>query len=132
MAEETAPAPDDWVNSTADSILNVIDTVRTKGTDNVVRVARGIVFGLVAVVLLIAALIMSVAVLVRMLDAYLPIGDGVGDATWAAYLFLGALLSIVGFGLWGIRKTDNMLRLQITGVIDVVIVVVVGCYAAFG
>ncbi|MFT5202566.1 MAG: intracellular septation protein A [Candidatus Aldehydirespiratoraceae bacterium] len=132
MAQETKSATDDWVDSAADSILNVIDTARTKGTDNVVRLARGIVFGLVAAVLLIAALIMSVAVLVRMLDAYLPIGDGVGDATWAAYLFLGVLLSVLGFGLWGVRKTDNMLRLQLAGVIDVVIVVVVGCYAAFG
>ena len=129
MAEETSTTKDDWVANAADSIIDVIDRAKSIGTDNAVRALRGIVFGLVAFVFVITALIFTVVILVRLADAYLPIGAGVGDATWAAHLFIGTLLALVGFGLWGSRKTENLRRLGLALGVDAVIIVVIVSYA---
>ena len=131
MAEETPTAQDDWIVGATDSIIGYVDKARRVGTDNAVMALRAIVFGLVALVFGIAALIFTVVLLVRLADAYLPIGNGVGDATWAAHLLIGGLLSILGFGLWASRKTTSKRNVVIAGVIDIVIVVVIACYAIF-
>jgi hypothetical protein len=94
-----------------------------------VRAIRALVFGLVAVVFGITAIIFFVAITVRLADAYLPIGAGVGDATWAAHLFIGGLLTTVGFGLWGSRKTDNLRRVGLALGVDALIIVVIVGYA---
>jgi hypothetical protein len=65
-----------------------------------------------------------------MADAYLPIGAGVGDATWAAHLFAGGLLSILGIGAWLSRRSSNRPLLG-AAVLDLVIIVVVVCYGLF-
>lgn len=131
MAEETPTAQDDWIVGATDSIIGYVDKARRMGTDNAVMALRAIVFGLVALVFGVAALIFTVVLLVRLADAYLPIGNGVGDATWAAHLLIGGLLSILGFGLWASRKTTSKRNVVIAGVIDIVIVVVIACYAIF-
>ena len=131
MAEETPAAADDWIVGATDTIIGYVDKARTLGTDNAVRALRGIVFGLVAVVFGIAAVIFTVVLAVRMADAYLPIGAGVGDATWAAHLFIGGLLSTLGLGLWASRKTTTMRNFWIAFVVDVLVIVVIGCYAIF-
>lgn len=131
MAEESTTAQDDWIANTTNSIIDVIDKAKVKGTDNVVLAARGLVFGLVAMVFGIAAVIFSVVVMVRLADAYLPIGAGVGDATWSAHLFIGTLLAVFGFGLWGCRKGEGMSRLIAAGAVNLVIIVVVVCYGIF-
>ena len=131
MVEDTPTAHDDWIVGATDTIIGYIDKARALGTDNAVRVLRGIVFGLVAMVFGIAAVIFTVVLAVRMADAYLPIGAGVGDATWAAHLFIGGLLSTLGLGLWASRKATTMRNFWIAAVVDVVAIVVIGCYAIF-
>jgi len=131
MADDTPTVQDDWIVGATDSIIGYVDKARTMGTDNAVRALRGIVFGLVALVFGVAAMIISVAMLVRLADAYLPIGNGVGDATWAAHLLIGSLLAILGFGFWASRKTTGMRNVALAAVIDLVIVVVIACYAGF-
>jgi len=129
MAEQTPTGQDDWVANAAKSIIDVVDKVKTVGTDNAVRAIRGLVFGLVALVFGITAIIFFVVIMVRLADAYLPIGAGVGDATWAAHLFIGGLLTIIGFGLWGSRKTENLRRLGLALGVDALLIVVIVGYA---
>ncbi len=131
MAEETPTQQDDWIVGATDSIIGYVDKARSLGTDNAVTALRAIVFGLVAIVFGLAALIFSVVLLVRVADAYLPIGNGVGDATWAAHLLIGSLLSILGFGFWAGRKRTGMGSVVTAGVIDLIILVVIGCYGIF-
>jgi hypothetical protein len=134
MTQETTSdvtAEPDWVSNAVDSIVDVVDTARTKGTENAIVAARGVVFGLLASAFALAALVLVVVILVRLADAYLPIGSGVGDATWAAYLFIGGLLSILGFGMWASRKTEGTSRVVLAAVLDLVIVVVIVCYGIF-
>ena len=128
MAEPTTPPTDDWVTGAVDTIVDTVDKVKTNGTENVIVAIRAIVFGLVAVVFGFAALILTVVILVRIADAYLPIGAGVGDATWAAHLLIGGLLSILGFGLWLSRKKEGFARVWMAVVLDGLILIAIVCY----
>ncbi len=128
MASETTPAESDWISGVVDAIVDNIDKVRTHGTENVIRAVRAVVYGLVALVFVTAALTLLIIIGVRLADAYLPIGAGVGDATWAAHLFIGSLLAILGFGFWFNRKTDGLRWVNLALILDALIIVVIVCY----
>ena len=133
-ADDAAPAStngisiggDDLPAQAADWVVDKVDSVKRVTTDNAVVTIRAIVYGLVVAVLGAAALILLVAVLVRMADAYLPIGNGVGDATRAAHLFIGSLLTILGLGAWASRRGEGTpTPLILAVVLDVAIIIVV-------
>jgi hypothetical protein len=133
-ADDAAPASsrgisiggDDLPAQAADWVVERVDSVKRISTDNAVVAVRAIVYGLVVAVLGTAALVLLVTVLVRIADAYLPIGNGVGDAPWAAHLFIGSLLTILGLGAWASRGGEGAPKpLIAAGVIDVAIIVVV-------
>ncbi len=94
---------DDWPRRMTESIVDVVDTVRTRTTEPAIMVARGLVYGIVIAVLAAAASILVVTVAVRLADAYLPIGSGVGSATWAAHLLWGLVFSGLGLFAWSRR-----------------------------
>jgi len=127
--------PDDWPEQAADKVVDLVDKVKGFTTDNALAALRGVVYGLVVVVLATIALILTVATLVRLADAYLPIGSGVGDATWSAHLFIGSLFTILGLGAWGSRSgSGSPKKLLLAGAVDLVIitaVVVVAVVNAF-
>lgn len=128
MASETTPAEKDWISGVVDAIVDNIGKVRTHGTENAVRLVRAVVYGLVALVFVAAALTLLIIIGVRLADAYLPIGAGVGDATWAAHLFIGSLLAVLGFGFWLNRKTDGLRWVNLALILDALIIVVIVCY----
>lgn len=125
----TETKQDDWIASVVATIVETIRKIRIHGTENVIRAVRAIVYGLVALVFITAALILLIIIGVRLADAYLPIGAGVGDATWAAHLFIGGLLGILGGGFWLNRKATGMRWVNLALVADAGIIVVVVCYA---
>ncbi|MDY7100449.1 MAG: hypothetical protein S0880_04615 [Actinomycetota bacterium] len=88
----------DWPSEVTDRIVGVIGTVRSKTTGPAITISRAIVYGLLAAVLAIAALILLVILLVRIVDVYLP-----GDV-WAAHLLLGAVFLVIGLFLWSKRR----------------------------
>ena len=94
---------DDWPATVADKIVEIVDAVRVQTTDRVVFLLRAVVYCLVAAVAAIAVVVMLAIAAVRLADAYLPIGAGVGSATWAAHGFIGLLVSVVGLGAWRAR-----------------------------
>lgn len=118
---------DDWPAAVADKIVDAVDAVRVQTTDRAVLVLRAIVYCLVAGVAAIAAVVLLAVVAVRMADAYLPIGAGVGSATWAAHGLIGLLVSILGFGAWRAR-TGSARPVYVAVIIDVVIIVGVVFY----
>ncbi len=123
-APSTAPSTgsDDWPAQAADTVVRVIDQVKAKTTDNVVLLVRAIVYGFVIFVLGMAVVTMTTIALLRLTDAYLPIGHGVGSATWAAHGLLGLLLSILGLGAW-ISRTGSMKPLIFAAMIDIAILI---------
>ena len=60
-----------WAPDLADTVERVVGTVREKTTDNVVKAARTIVFGLLGAVLGITALILLVIIFTRGLQSLL-------------------------------------------------------------
>lgn len=128
MASETRTGEGDWISRAVGAIVDNIKKVRAHGTENAIRAVRAVVYGLVALVFVAAALTLLIIIGVRLADAYLPIGAGVGDATWAAHLFIGSLLAILGFGFWFNRKTEGLRWVNLALILDAGIIVVIVCY----
>ena len=118
---------DDWPASVAGKIVEFVDAVRVQTTDRAVFVLRAVVYCLVAAVAAIAAVVLLTIVAVRLADAYLPIGGGVGSATWAAHGFIGLLVSIVGLGAWRARAGSTR-SVYVALIIDALIIVGVVFY----
>jgi len=93
MAQEGA----DWTADLLDRLDHVIEVVRSNTTDRLVRVARLLVFGLIAAVVGAMALILLVIAGIRVLDVVLPRG------VWLPDVFLGAIFLGLGLFLWSKR-----------------------------
>lgn len=99
----TLTGDETWPGEAADRVVQIVGAVKDKTTGNVVLAVRAVVYGLVALAGAGGLLILLTVAAVRLADAYLPIGAGVGSATWAAHLFVGIMLVVVGAGLWKAR-----------------------------
>jgi hypothetical protein len=89
-----ARANDDWAVQTADTIERLVESVRSNTSDRLVSAARLVVFGLLAAILGIVALVLFCIFFVRILDSYIPSG------VWVVYLGLGGLFTAAGLLLW--------------------------------
>ena len=92
----------DWPAQAATGIEQLVTSVRDKTTVPALTAARAVVYSLVGGPLLIAALIMLVICLIRLVDNYLPGG------VWAAYLLVGGLFVLIGFILWAQRGSATI------------------------
>ena len=81
-----------------DRIEAVVETVREKTTVPVQKVARGIVYGLIAAIMALLALVLVVIGLLR-LHVYLPFHPE-GRRVWVSYVGIGAIFILVGALLW--------------------------------
>ena len=103
--EERAPAPAeptvDWAKETADRIESVVVSIRSKTADPLERVVRIVVYGIVAAVLGVAALVMLTAALVRAVDVAIP------GEVWSAHVAVGGIFTLVGLFLWTKRRAPS-------------------------
>lgn len=86
----------DWAAQAAATVEHVVGGVRDKTTVPLTTVARAIVFGTLAGIVGVAALVLLAVGGVRLLDAYLP-----GPVFWA-HLLVGMVFTVVG--LWFLRR----------------------------
>ena len=119
--------PDNWPSTVADRIVELVDAVRTRTTDRAVLVVRAAVYCLVAMVAAIAIVVLLTVTAVRLADAYLPIGAGVGSATWAAHGFVGLMLTILGFGAWRARS-GSVAPVYVALILNALVIVAVVFY----
>jgi hypothetical protein len=89
-----------------DRVESIVGTVREKTTVPITKVARGVVFGLLAATLGLAALVLVVVALLRVIDVYLPF-DPYGRRVWVAYAALGAIFVVAGAFCWTKRTTSK-------------------------
>lgn len=94
MAQEDA----DWTKDLLDRLDHYIDVVRSNTTDRLVKVARLLVFGVIALILGSMAGIIALITLIRVLDIVLP------REVWLAYVVLGAIFLVAGLFAWS-KKT---------------------------
>lgn len=92
-----SPAPE-WAVQALDKVDEIVDKVRTNTSDRLVRIARVVVFGLLALIMGTTAGVLAVIGLVRGLDELLP------GPVWSVYVLLGAIFTGVGAFLWS-KKT---------------------------
>jgi len=87
----------DWSAQAADTIESVVGTIRDKTTVPLTTVARALVYGIVAGVMGVAALLLLVIALVRLLDVYIP------GQIWTVYAVVGGLFTVGGLFAWSKR-----------------------------
>ena len=98
----SAPPPrssDDWPTQAADTIERVVGTVRDKSAVPLERVARLAVYGTLAGILGIFALVLVAIAAVRLLDVVLP------EDVWVAHLVVGGIFTLAGLFLWSRRRS---------------------------
>ena len=89
--------PDDWPQQATDRVVGLVDNVRSKTAGPAIRISRAIVYGLVALVLMIIALPIFLIGITRLLDYAIP-----GDIYWV-YLGIGGVFTLLGLFLWSRR-----------------------------
>ena len=92
------PRPSDWASSLVDRFIDIVEQVRNITTRPVITLARALVFGVVMVSCLLAALVLTGIGLFRLLAVALP-----GDS-WSAHLVLGTICCALGTVLWSRRS----------------------------
>ncbi len=92
-APAAATTPE-WAVGALDRLDGVIAKVRSATTERLVKVARVVVFGLLAAIMGVTALVLVVIAGVRALDRLIP------GPVWSVYLPLGAIFSAAGAFLW--------------------------------
>jgi len=90
MAQEGA----DWTKDLLDRLDHYIDVVRSNTTDRLVKVARILVYGVIALILGSMAGIIALIALIRVLDIVLP------REVWLPYMLLGAIFLVAGMFAW--------------------------------
>jgi hypothetical protein len=101
------PADRDWPAQAADTIEQVVGTVRDKTTGPAITVARAVVYGTFTALVGTTCLLLLVVGSVRLLDSYLPDAVFGEDHMWAAYLILGLVFVIAGAVLWRQRRSTG-------------------------
>ena len=97
-AASAPPQTPEWAVGALDKLDEVIAKVRSTTTERLVKVARLVVYGLLAAIMGVTALVLAVIAAVRALDELIP------GAVWSAYLPLGAIFTAAGAFLWS-KKT---------------------------
>ena len=95
---------EDWPAQVAGSIEQVVQTVRDRTTGPALTIARAIVFGVFAAVVITAALVLLVIAGVRLLDSYLPSAVFGDEHTWAAHMIMGLLFCVAAVVFWVKRR----------------------------
>ncbi len=93
----------------ADTVERAVGKVRTVATDNAVKVSRGLVFGLLALICLLVAAPLGTILFVRFAQVVLSrITRTDHDTTvWLSYMVTGGLMMILGFVVLRMRHTPS-------------------------
>ena len=93
-------------SETTDTVVRLVDTVRTQTTTKVVYAARGLVFGLIAVILGTFAAVIFLVGLMRGLQALLEQTMDWDQAVYTSYFIVGGLLCLIGLVLFRKRNAS--------------------------
>ena len=89
--------PEDWPDQATTKVVETVDRVRSMSVGPAIRISRGIVYGLLAMVLLLLALPIFLIGITRLLNYAIP-----GNIYWI-YFAIGAFFTAVGLLLWSRR-----------------------------
>jgi hypothetical protein len=87
----------DWTTDAANAIDNAVGLVRERAVDPVHTIVRGIIYGLLAALILIPAVTLLTIGLFRLLALA---AHAAGTGVWAAWTLLGGIFLIAGWFSW--------------------------------
>ena len=92
---------DDWAVDTADRVEQVVGTVRDRVTNNIVKLVRGIVFGLIGFIIGVALIAIALIVFTRGLQSLISLATGNtgidhSRSVYVSYLISGLLMLTLG------------------------------------
>ena len=86
-----------WAADLADTVERVVGTVRDKTTKPIVTVTRGLVYGLLAAILGVAAVVLLIVMLTRGTQELLDeVNVRRSAAVYISYLAVGGIFSLLG------------------------------------
>ena len=85
-----------WAPDLADQITEFVGNVRDKTTNNAIKAARALVFGLLAAILGVAALVLLLIFLTRGLQALIDLLTTWERAVYLSYFILGGIFTLAG------------------------------------
>ena len=105
-AQPTADGPtsgngDDWTKQVTDLVTDSVDKVRARTTGPLMGIAQGLVYALVAVVVIVPVTVLLFVGLLRLLNWALP-----GDV-WIVYAIIAVVSWIIGAILWTRRDPSE-------------------------
>lgn len=92
-------AGDDWVVDAVDTLERGVTRVRSLTTDRLRSLVRYVVFGLLAGIVGVAALVLVTILAVRVIDIVVP------GKVWSAHLLVGGIFLVAGLLVWP-RRAD--------------------------
>ena len=96
-----------WPGDLADAVEHVVGTVRDRATTPVVKVTRGIVYGLLASFVAITALVALLIGVTRGLQVLLDFGMSEAQAVYVSYFIMGGILSLAGWLVLVMRHSSD-------------------------
>ncbi len=96
-----------WATDLADTVERVVGQVRDRATKPVVHVARGVVYGLLAGLIGLAAAVLVLVALTRGLQSLLELAVEWPRAVYLSYLIIGGILCVAGALFLRRRHSDD-------------------------
>lgn len=96
----------DWPAQITDLIVNLVDSVKEKTGGPATSIARGVVYGTLALIVGTAAAVVGIILIVRIFDVAAQVVldaaglEKPGRSTWIAHLLTGLLFTGAGAWLW--------------------------------
>jgi protein-S-isoprenylcysteine O-methyltransferase Ste14 len=98
---------ENWAPELADQITDFIGNIRDKTTNNAIKLARGLVFGLLALLLGVVALALLLIGATRGLQALIDLATSWERAVYVSYFVVGGILTLAGLFLMGKRTSAD-------------------------
>lgn len=96
-----------WATDLTEQITTFIGNVRDKTTNNAIKVVRGVVFGLMGLLLGMVAIVLLLIIVTRGLQALLDLLMARDMAVYISYFIVGGILTLAGVFLMTKRHATD-------------------------
>lgn len=93
-----------WAPDLANQITTLVGNVRDKTTDNAVKAVRAVVFGLLALLLGLVAVVLLLVIATRGLQSLLSLAFDWDRSVYLSYFLIGGILTLAGLLLMAKRS----------------------------
>ena len=96
-----------WATEVTEQITTFVGNVRDKTTNNAIKVVRGVVYGLMGLLLGFVAIVLLLIIATRGLQSLLDIWFAWDKAVYTSYFIVGGILTILGWLLMSKRHATD-------------------------